>query len=173
MALREIEWGGMEWIDLAQNKDQWTTLVNTVMNFHVPQNIGKFSISRVTSGFSRRAQLHKVSFSLSTYRVGYASKSGFYPFCFFLPLQHFLLSYGREYKLNEGRIFHSSWMNIVEGRIKIFAEDRLPLQAQYRNELIPTASFLQSHPAMLRHGRHISFPSIPGRYAILFEELHL
>jgi hypothetical protein len=32
MDLREIGWGGMDWIDLGQNRDQWRTLVNTVMN---------------------------------------------------------------------------------------------------------------------------------------------
>jgi hypothetical protein len=31
-----IEWGGMDWIDLAQNRDQWVALVNTVMNIRVP-----------------------------------------------------------------------------------------------------------------------------------------
>jgi hypothetical protein len=28
--LREIGWGGMEWIDLAQDRDQWRALVNMV-----------------------------------------------------------------------------------------------------------------------------------------------
>jgi hypothetical protein len=32
MDLREIGWDGMEWIDLAQDKDQWRALVNTVRN---------------------------------------------------------------------------------------------------------------------------------------------
>jgi hypothetical protein len=32
MDLREIEWGGMDWIDLAQDGNQWRALVNTVMN---------------------------------------------------------------------------------------------------------------------------------------------
>jgi hypothetical protein len=34
--LREMEWGGMDWIDLALDRDQWRALVNMVMNFWVP-----------------------------------------------------------------------------------------------------------------------------------------
>jgi hypothetical protein len=34
--LREIGWDGMDWIDLAQDRDQWRALVNTVMNLRVP-----------------------------------------------------------------------------------------------------------------------------------------
>jgi hypothetical protein len=29
-------WGGMDWIDLAEDGDQWRALVNTVMNLLVP-----------------------------------------------------------------------------------------------------------------------------------------
>jgi hypothetical protein len=36
MDLREIGWGGMDWIDLAQYRDQWKALANTVMNLQVP-----------------------------------------------------------------------------------------------------------------------------------------
>ena len=32
----EIEWGDVDWIDLAQDGDEWRTLVNTVMNLRVP-----------------------------------------------------------------------------------------------------------------------------------------
>jgi hypothetical protein len=33
---REIGWGGMDWINLAQDIDQWRALVYTVMNLRVP-----------------------------------------------------------------------------------------------------------------------------------------
>jgi hypothetical protein len=36
MDLREIGWDDMDWIDLAQDRDQWRALVNTVMNLQVP-----------------------------------------------------------------------------------------------------------------------------------------
>jgi hypothetical protein len=36
MDLREVGWGGMDWIDPAQDRDQWKALLNTVMNFWVP-----------------------------------------------------------------------------------------------------------------------------------------
>jgi hypothetical protein len=36
MDLREIDWAGMDWIDLAQDRDQCRTLVNTVMNLSGP-----------------------------------------------------------------------------------------------------------------------------------------
>jgi hypothetical protein len=36
MDLREIVWGGMDRIDLAQDRDQWRDLVNTIMNLRVP-----------------------------------------------------------------------------------------------------------------------------------------
>jgi hypothetical protein len=36
MDLREIGWGGVDWIDLAQDTDQWRALVNTVINLRVP-----------------------------------------------------------------------------------------------------------------------------------------
>ena len=36
MDLQEEEWGGMDWIDLAQNRDRWRALVNGVMNLRTP-----------------------------------------------------------------------------------------------------------------------------------------
>jgi hypothetical protein len=36
MDLREIGWDGGDWIDLAQDRDQWKALVKAVMNLRVP-----------------------------------------------------------------------------------------------------------------------------------------
>jgi hypothetical protein len=36
MDLREVGWNGRDWIDLAQDRDQWRALVNTVMSLRVP-----------------------------------------------------------------------------------------------------------------------------------------
>jgi hypothetical protein len=56
----------MDWIQLAQDRDQWRALVNTVMNLWIPQNAGKFLSSCTIGGFSRRAQLHEyITFSRS------------------------------------------------------------------------------------------------------------
>jgi hypothetical protein len=49
----------MVWINLAQDKDQWKALVNTVMNLRIPKNAGKLLSSCTTGGFSRRTQLHE------------------------------------------------------------------------------------------------------------------
>jgi hypothetical protein len=35
MDLRELGWGGIDWIDLAKDRDHWKALVNMVMNLRV------------------------------------------------------------------------------------------------------------------------------------------
>ena len=44
IGLREVEWG-MDWIDLAQDRDRWWVLVNGVMNLWVPKNVMNFLTS--------------------------------------------------------------------------------------------------------------------------------
>jgi hypothetical protein len=41
MDLREIGWDGVDWTDMAQDRDQWRALVNIALNLRVPQNAGK------------------------------------------------------------------------------------------------------------------------------------
>ena len=35
MHFQEVEWEGVDWIDLAQDRNRWRTVVNTVMNLQV------------------------------------------------------------------------------------------------------------------------------------------
>jgi hypothetical protein len=57
--LREIGWDGMDWIELAQDRDQWRDLVNTVMNLRVPYNSEEFLSSCKIGSFSKMSQLRK------------------------------------------------------------------------------------------------------------------
>jgi hypothetical protein len=45
---------GVEWINLAEDRDEWRVLVNTVMKYQVQLNVGKFEASQ-------EGQLHGVS----------------------------------------------------------------------------------------------------------------
>jgi hypothetical protein len=50
------------WIDLAQDRDRWRTLVKAVMNLRVSQNVGNFMASCKPVSFSRRAVLRGGSY---------------------------------------------------------------------------------------------------------------
>jgi len=45
MNLQEVEYKGMDWIDLAEDRDRWQALINAVMNLRVPTNVGNFLTS--------------------------------------------------------------------------------------------------------------------------------
>jgi hypothetical protein len=58
---RVIGWDGVDWINLAQDRDEWRALVNTVMNLRDIRNAGKFLSISTTGSFSRMTQLPEVS----------------------------------------------------------------------------------------------------------------
>jgi hypothetical protein len=61
LGLRELEWGHIDWIDLAQNGDRCRALVNTVLNRRVPFSVRKFLNGYGTISLSGKNQLHGVS----------------------------------------------------------------------------------------------------------------
>jgi hypothetical protein len=61
--LGEMWWESVDWMQLAQNRDQWWAIVKTVMNSQVPLKARNFLTSWVTISCSRRTLLHGVSYS--------------------------------------------------------------------------------------------------------------
>ena len=53
--------GGVDWIDLAEDRYAWRPVVNVVMKLRVPQSAGNFLTSWGRVTFSGRTLLHGVS----------------------------------------------------------------------------------------------------------------
>jgi hypothetical protein len=66
MDLVEVGWGDEDWIGLAQDRDRWRAIVNSVLNIRVPLNAGKLSSIQTTRDLSSSAQLHGVSYLVIT-----------------------------------------------------------------------------------------------------------
>jgi hypothetical protein len=41
--IQEVGWGGLDWTDLAQDRDRWRALVYAIMNLQVPQDVGNLT----------------------------------------------------------------------------------------------------------------------------------
>jgi hypothetical protein len=61
MDLGEVGWGDADWIGLAQDRNRWRDLVNSVLNLRVHEMLGNLSSGLTSSGLSSSAQLHRVS----------------------------------------------------------------------------------------------------------------
>jgi hypothetical protein len=61
MYLGEVGWDDVDWIGLAQDRNMWRALVNSVLNLRVPRNAGKLASGLTSSGLSSSVQLHRVS----------------------------------------------------------------------------------------------------------------
>ena len=66
---KKVGWGHLDWIDLAEDRDTWRAVVNTVMNLRVPQNAGSFLCRRGCFDFSIRALLQRV---ILTFKSGHS-----------------------------------------------------------------------------------------------------
>jgi len=61
MDLQELEWGSLDWIELAYERERWRALGNAVMNFRVPEFAGNLLSSSEPVSFSKRTLLHWIS----------------------------------------------------------------------------------------------------------------
>jgi hypothetical protein len=53
----------MDWIDVAEDRDQWRALLSMLKNLQTALNVGKFLNSQMTGSFSRRAQAYGISYN--------------------------------------------------------------------------------------------------------------
>jgi hypothetical protein len=60
MHLMGIWFEDFEWIELAQVGIQWRAVLNTIINFLVPRNVGNFLTSRAAISLSRRTQPREI-----------------------------------------------------------------------------------------------------------------
>jgi hypothetical protein len=51
MDLQEVRWGGVDWIEMARDKDRWGAFVNAVMNLLIQLNVGSLWTSTLPVSF--------------------------------------------------------------------------------------------------------------------------
>jgi hypothetical protein len=62
--LEREDWGGVDWIGVAQDRDKWRGLLNVVINLRVPSNAGKFLCICKIGSSSRAQMIELVSYVL-------------------------------------------------------------------------------------------------------------
>jgi hypothetical protein len=70
MGVGEIGLGGVDWIDLTQDRDQWRTLVNAEINRRIPLNVWNFLTGSLTGSCSGRSQLQRYGNAYSCFMKG-------------------------------------------------------------------------------------------------------
>jgi hypothetical protein len=61
MDFAEMGWGDVDLIDVAQDRDRWRALDNSVLNLRLLKNVGKLSTVQTTRDLSSSVQLHGIS----------------------------------------------------------------------------------------------------------------
>jgi hypothetical protein len=69
MDVKEIGRDGVDWLHLAQDRDQWRDFVNSLMNLRVSQKAENFSTNWITTSWSSRTPFHWVSQSVKQPRT--------------------------------------------------------------------------------------------------------
>jgi hypothetical protein len=69
MELAEIEWGGMDWLGLTQDREKWRGLVNGAMNLQFLLNDGRLLSGYITGGLLSSIQLHRVSYIMVSLNI--------------------------------------------------------------------------------------------------------
>jgi hypothetical protein len=73
--LVEVEWGGVDWIGLAEDRDRWRTFANSVLNLRIPYNAERLSSVQTTRDLSSSAQLLGVSYNMQAFSPIYDSRN--------------------------------------------------------------------------------------------------
>jgi hypothetical protein len=67
MDLQEVEWRGIDWTDLVQDREKFWALVKAVINLRVPENAGNFLTSLRLDSLSGRSLLNGNEWSYGPY----------------------------------------------------------------------------------------------------------